>query len=806
MATQAPHASRGDDRLTITGPFSRVTINTGAGAFSIHDQAADVEMIRAATFRLDAGAREWNRPKPTGGVDYKTVDGPFGVGTKAVVEFSSAGRYKPSRLLALTVLEEHPFIIIEAGARNDLAHPVRVREIDVVYGGRLFSGQTDTAHQSLRGGAGAEPNVVEDDWKIEADNSAMLTYLDNGQRKTIVAGGLRYEDFACCVEALDGFKKLGGDGEWRIDQRGERQLTLTLWDPHGRRVEPGQALWFGTSAYIDVATADPFDALERYGRALAVANDAKPNMYDFPTLCGWMVSTKNLGEGRAINNSPGLVEEARLAVESGVTEFTPVAVRLEPDTYCYANEGDTQQGWWDDEHWRESGSLRPPYETFAAFCRAVREHGALPFTYFQASMPSNDFAVAHPDWMINGDISLLHVDHYHHRPLVRYDYTHPGFREHTLNAWKRLGEAGLQGVKFDYPETGWVTGLFADPDATTVSAYRDIYRLCREGLGDEAHLHERIIGNKVHEGVPRTDVTAGIVDLQRVWGDASHFEPEMASRIGLRWYKNRVVFSYYPDGKSMLDPETREPLTPMQRRTFLTLIAMLSGRLELGTSFASMTPEMLRDLTRVFPSLPAGRSPRPVDAFLGKRHPEVYAYPVDDDWAHVVMVNNDLEEVRTITAPIAGDMCGTGSLGLSAERDYHVYDFWQKAYVGRIAGTDRLTLELAPGEARIVSIKAVGDTPQVIGTDRHILQGYFELSDVVWDAHSMTLSGTAALVKDDALTLKVADEGYDIETVESDVATIDWGADSERPGLLNVRISHANTINAPWRIRFRRRS
>ncbi len=33
-----------------------------------------------------------------------------------------------------------------------------------------------------------------------------------------------------------------------------------------------------------------------------------------------------------------------------------------------------------------------------------------------------------------------------------------------------------------------------------------------------------------------------LVDLQRVWTDASHFEPEMASRMGLRWYKQGKVF------------------------------------------------------------------------------------------------------------------------------------------------------------------------------------------------------------------------------------------------------------------------
>ena len=224
--------------------------------------------------------------------------------------------------------------------------------------------------------------------------------------------------------------------------------------------------------------------------------------------------------------------------------YSPLAVRLEPDTYCYNNFGDTQQGWWDDEHWKmygpgggmkpdpEKASLQKPYDSFRTFCKAVKELGGIPFTYFQSSMPSNDFAKAHPEWMLNNDISELHMGHAHHRPWVRYDYSDPGFREHCLKTWTRLRKDGLQGIKFDYPESAWnPDGGFEDDSFTTTSAYAEMYRLCRKGLGKNAYIHERNLGGITHEYAPRLDVTAGVVDLQRVWGDASHFEPEMASRM-----------------------------------------------------------------------------------------------------------------------------------------------------------------------------------------------------------------------------------------------------------------------------------
>jgi len=44
---------------------------------------------------------------------------------------------------------------------------------------------------------------------------------------------------------------------------------------------------------------------------------------------------------------------------------------------------------------------------------------------------------------------------------------------------------------------------------------------------------------------------------------------------------------------------------------------MISGSLELGTSFGRMTPEEQHDLTRLYPALNGMRSYRPVDMLVG---------------------------------------------------------------------------------------------------------------------------------------------------------------------------------------------
>ncbi|HAS84209.1 MAG TPA: hypothetical protein DCS43_16405 [Verrucomicrobia bacterium] len=753
-------------QILLKNRFYEISFDVKTGRWSAKDRMAELWAFRDAQFRVDKSpGQNWREPGTVITCKKQCCQSVFGKGTELEVTFAPTEGYDPIRILQIRLYNKLPFIEIGWGIKNRFAYPIRIAKVDVVYGGELFCGQPMTDANVLRSGAGAEPNLVEKGWQIAADNGAMLTYLNQGVRKTMVAGGLAYGDFGRIVEWRDGERGAGK----RVRNEGFRNMNLSFTDPQGRMVAPGEIYLSPDTAYLDFVTSDPFDALEAYGQALRVANNANPNVYDFPTLCGWMVSTKHLGEGKPINNSAGLIEQTRLARERGLMKYTPLAVRLEPDTYCYNNFGDTQQGWWDDEHWAAygpgdghakgngDGSLQKPYETFAKFCKALNALGGIPFTYFQSSMPSNDFAVANPDWMLNKDISRLHYTHAHHRPFVRYDYTHPTFRAHCLAVWQRLRKAGLKGIKFDYPETAWAKdGGFADTRFTTTAAYREMFRLCREGLGKDAFIHERNLGGATHEDAPRLDSTAGIVDIQRVWGDASHFEPEMASRMGLRWYKARSVFLYYPDGKSFT--MEGKPIDAYKRRTFLTIMGFISGRLEIGTSIGSMTDEMFYDVTRLFPMLGGTQSPRPVDMLTGGAHPSVYAYKVTESWMQVMLINNQ-ETASSIVAPLSGDQASTGSLGLEPDACYHAFEFWTQAYLGVLAGTGKLSVKLRGGESAMVSLRKVEAQPQVISTNRHIMQGMMECHELKWSGTRNMFSGKVDVVGGEAFVLTMADNG-----------------------------------------------
>jgi hypothetical protein len=472
------------------------------------------------------------------------------------------------------------------------------------------------------------------------------------------------------------------------------------------------------------------------------------------------------------------------AKEMGLLKYTPLAPRLEPDVYCHWGNGDTQQGWWDDEHFAKYGSLKKPYETYAKWCGKIAELGGIPFTYFQVSLPSNDFALAHPDWMLNKDISDLHRTHAHHRPWIRYDYSSKGFQKHMQGVWARMRKAGLKGVKFDYPETGWnKDGGFEDPSYTTTRAYTKIYELCKEGLGEDSYVHERILGGQVHETAPRLDVTAGTVDLQRIWTDSNHFEPEMASRMGLRWYKSRSVFHYYPDGKSFV--QNGKPLPVYQRRAFLTLIAFLGGRLELGCSFNLMTQPMLHDLTRLYPIFPGIKSPRPVDMLASSDHPSVYAYEVGEGWTQVLLVNNG-KKTATVSTKLSASSTEQGGLGLDGRGSYHAFDFWSQKSIGLLKGSDTLSARLRPGEVAMISLRRKVRHPQAVSTNRHIMQGMVETRNVEWKDGALT--GELDVVGGEPFVLTVAGNGRKLTTAEVSTGTCRLKPLKEE-GLYDLRVS-----------------
>jgi hypothetical protein len=611
-------------------------------------------------------------------------------------------------------------------------------------------------------------------------------------------------DFRVCEGYVR--ENLHGTGTPVTDMKSEPEnLRLNLYakDPVGKRLDPGQS-WFPEDVfYISAGRSNPFEALEQYGDVLKDFQKIDLEYYTFPTVCLWYAQHKAYGDGPSVNDAPGAVAEMDRAVKSGFLKYSPVSIRLVPDAY----EENNEQGWWDEKHWQKYGTgkysnppdgnvdvapghYKKPYETTRKWAQAIIERGGIPLTYFQTGRRSDDYAAAFPEHMLfNGKDNAVSDKDWMIKGKVSYDFTDPGFLEHMREVYKNLHDGGVQGLMYDYPYTAWAQyGGMDDAYSTTAAAYRTVFQLARTGLGPSAFLDERNLDHG-------SDITLGIVSSQRIWGDTDKVSPLMISKGALRWYKNRKVVSYDMDAKNLLKAQ---PANTDGVRKLLTLMYATCGRFLMANSFDRLTPEMLHDLSRIFPYPDSWIAARPVDAFISK-YPEIFAFKVAEGWYQLVVYNSDdlNPAVKTVRFDSADYF---GAMDLKADRKYYAYEFWENKFAGEFPGNGSLHLEFRPGEAKMLSIREVVDHPQLISTDRHLMQGLIETRDIQWNPGSSNITGKVNVVQGEELSMVFANNGYAIESAVLEGGTARFSAagqnqmvkvavGSDQPGWKNLTIA-----------------
>jgi hypothetical protein len=375
----------------------------------------------------------------------------------------------------------------------------------------------------------------------------------------------------------------------------------------------------------------------------------------------------------------------------------------------------------------------------------------------------------------------------------------------------------VQGIKFDYPDTGWsYDGGFEDKHATTTSAYRNIFKLAYDGLGANRDVQERI--------PPFGDVALGVITTQRTEGDNDRVYPGRVSKTGLRWYKNRVVANYD------CDPINPYHVYPKDTRdgwqAAITMTCTTSGRMEIGKYFEKMTSDMLFDLSRAVPLLAApALSARPIDAFTGKLYPQVYDFKINPGWHIVTFFNQKIEGEEWPTDVMAywtegkqfnprkmvsaainvplGEATDDGGLALESAKEYYVFDFWNWKFVGKLAGKAKLEQSLRPGEARVMAVHEAKPVPQFLSTSRHILQGYLDMArQPEWQAEKKELSGTSKLIAGETYKVIIAANGYKIKGVSAANAKCDIVPVDKANDIHELRITSENSAEVPWTVAF----
>ena len=294
-----------------------------------------------------------------------------------------------------------------------------------------------------------------------------------------------------------------------------------------------------------------------------------------------------------------------------------------------------------------------------------------------------------------------------------------------------------------------------------------------------------------------SDITLGLVASQRTENDTDRVSPQVITRCGLRWYKNRVVVNYDTDSKNIYRLRNNRDAV----RSLLTMSYVTTGRLLLANSFAQLSPQIVHDLTRIYPFHRTPQTHRPVDAFT-QTYPRVYDFEVSPAWHQLIFFNPDDEDSMSIDVDLAGSTA-EGTLGLSPDEDYYVYDFWNDNFVGRISGDRKLSQQLRPGEVRMMSIHQVSAYPQFISTNRHIMQGYLDMTDTAWLAEQKRLTGVSKVVAADPYVVTIATNGYAPKEATTNDPTVQLAIEEAGSGLAKLTITAQENTSVQWHVHFK---
>ena len=90
------------------------------------------------------------------------------------------------------------------------------------------------------------------------------------------------------------------------------------------------------------------------------------------------------------------------------------------------------------------------------------------------------------------------------------------------------------------------------------------------------------------------------------------------------------------------------------------------------------------------------------------------------------------------------------SLGLDASKDYLLYEFWSRKFLGSFRGA--FTNALDAHTSLLLAVHEASGRPQFLSTDRHVSQGGVELLAGDWNPAAGELSCVFKLVENDPLT------------------------------------------------------
>lgn len=491
-------------------------------------------------------------------------------------------------------------------------------------------------------------------------------------------------------------------------------LVVTSGYQRDFTLRPGDSV--SSDRFVFCTAEDSYTALEDYAQCMADAHTIHLN----PVANGWC---------SWFQSYEGVTEEDVLhAAQFAARHLKPYGMEyVQVDDGFYRAFGD----------WEGNEKFPHGMKWLAG---QIRDLGLKPGIWLAPYVISEgtDIHLNHPKWLIrkaNGDLRPVRPGSRNEddvdtggRKRYALDISHPDAAEWlgrlldtAANDW------GYDFIKIDFVDWSLLAAeRYYDPTATRASLYRKGAEIMRRAMGPNRHLLDCGPGQ----------LSAGYLDSMRIELDQPpvnweqyFLNPESSAPAAAKryYFHNRLWIND-------ADHIVLAMLTIPQAQAAATTIAMSGGTTFSGDRLPDLDAVRLDILRRVLPAY--GQAARPVDLWENDHH-ELFALTVSKpfaEWIVLAVFNAEMEAPKEKTVFLE-------RLGLDPNKVYLAYNFWEQSFFGEISREIKLTLP--PSSVALLAIHEKRDEPQLLSTDRHVLQGAIELENIAWEKNTGTVSGVS---------------------------------------------------------------
>lgn len=353
-------------------------------------------------------------------------------------------------------------------------------------------------------------------------------------------------------------------------------------------------------------------------------------------------------------------------------------------------------------------------------------------------------------------------------------------------AWAAQDSQHTGAVEMDFADfwDKW-PGQF-DPSMSALETYRACGMIWRDVIDRVAKRRT------IRSNMNVVDHSYGIVDICRISADADRgyencvskllppeqpFQfPETVLGSANRFFYNGRVFWNDGDGFHVYKyaESDGKHYDSRQAKVVANFRAIAGNTILISEAFDVPYPEdRIELLKRISP--PTMDVSYPVDLFV-RQPAQVWNLPVQRAFGkwNIVAVFNYTQALKTEHmggsviqrldsidgTPFSVSLDAAKDLRLDPNKEYLVYEFWSRAFLGSFRGTFT-TRAVKAYDCDVYSIVEKQDRPVLISTSRHVRQMAFDIKNLGYDSSNRVLLGTSRAVAGDAYELRIhVPEGF----------------------------------------------